>query len=80
MERWRVGHGRGVWFEERFSAAQAVLFLTSCWVLLSTKQNIIMRSLALMSVVGCPFLLIAGRSADSVSPVVLATGITTSGL
>ena len=35
-----------------------------------------MRSLALIGVFGCPFLLIAGRSTDAVAPVVLATGVT----
>ena len=59
-----------------FSAAQAVLFLTSVWVLLSANQNVLMRSLALMGVFCCPFLLIAGRSTDAVAPVVLATGVT----
>ncbi len=59
-----------------FSAAQAVLFLTSFWVLLSANQEKLMRSLALIGVFGCPFLLIAGRSTDAVAPVVLATGVT----
>ena len=37
-----------------FSAAQAVLFLTSFWVLLSANQNILMRSLALIECIWLP--------------------------
>lgn len=59
-----------------FSATQALLFLTSCWVLLSANQNIWLRFLALFSVFVTPFLLIAGRSADFVAPLVLATAVT----
>jgi exopolysaccharide production protein ExoQ len=59
-----------------FSAIQAYLFLTSLWVLLSSRQSIWMRSLALMGVLICPFLLIAGRSADAVAPLMLVVPIT----
>src|ERR1700683_4211032 len=56
-----------------FSAAQAIFFLTSLWVLLSAQQRPLMRLLALLGVLGCPFLLIAGRSVDAIAPVALAT-------
>jgi exopolysaccharide production protein ExoQ len=59
-----------------FSAAQAVLFLTSLWVLLSGRQSLLMRLLALLGVFACPSLLIAGRSADSVAPLIVATSLT----
>ena len=59
-----------------FSAIQAYLFLASFWVLLSAKHSIWMRSLALMSVLVCPLLLVAGRSADAVAPLVLVVPIT----
>jgi exopolysaccharide production protein ExoQ len=59
-----------------FSAAQAYLFLASFWVLLSAKQNVWMRYLALASVLVCPFLLVAGRSADAVAPLLLAVTVT----
>jgi exopolysaccharide production protein ExoQ len=59
-----------------FSATQAILLMVSWWVLLSVHQNAWMRSLALLSVFVCPFLLIAGRSADSTTPAVLALGFT----
>jgi exopolysaccharide production protein ExoQ len=59
-----------------FSAAQAYLFLASWWVLVSTKHSPLMRSLALGSVLVCPLLLIAGRSADAVAPLILALAIT----
>ena len=59
-----------------FSAAQAYLFLTSWWVLVSAKHNLLMRLLALASVLVCPLLLVAGRSADAVAPLVLALAIT----
>jgi exopolysaccharide production protein ExoQ len=59
-----------------FSAMQAYLFLASFWVLLSARQNIWMRSLALMSALVCPFLLVAGRSADAVAPLMLVVPIT----
>lgn len=59
-----------------FSVVQAVFFLASGWVLLSADQSIFMRSLALLGVCISPVLLVAGRSADAVAPVVLATGIT----
>jgi exopolysaccharide production protein ExoQ len=66
----------GLGSKNAFSAMQAQLFLTSFWVLLSSNQNILMRSLALLGVLVSPFLLIAGRSADSVAPLVLVTSIT----
>jgi exopolysaccharide production protein ExoQ len=59
-----------------FSGVQAYLFLASFWVLLSTHQNIWMRSLALLNVIVCPLLLIAGRSADAVAPLTLVVPIT----
>jgi exopolysaccharide production protein ExoQ len=59
-----------------FSSAQAILFLTSFWVLLNDRQNRMLRLLALLGVFGCPFLLIAGRSADAVAPLIVATGLT----
>jgi exopolysaccharide production protein ExoQ len=66
----------GLGSKNAFSAIQSILFLTSFWILLSSNQNILMRSLALLGVLVSPFLLIAGRSADSVAPLVLATSIT----
>jgi exopolysaccharide production protein ExoQ len=59
-----------------FSAAQAVCLLTSCWVLLSANQPLLMRCLALLGTLICPVFLIAGRSADAVAPVVLAISFT----
>jgi exopolysaccharide production protein ExoQ len=59
-----------------FSAAQAILFLTSFWLLLGGRQGLLMRLLALLGVFSCPFLLIAGRSADSVAPLIVATSLT----
>jgi exopolysaccharide production protein ExoQ len=59
-----------------FSAAQAIFFLTSLWVLLSAQQRILMRLLALLGVFGCPFMLIAGRSIDAITPAILATSLT----
>ena len=58
-----------------FSAAQAIFFLTSLWVLLSAKQRLLMRLLALLGVFGCPFLLVAGRSVDAVAPLIVATSL-----
>src|SRR5258708_17682622 len=60
----------GLGSKNAFSAIQSILFLTSFWILLSSNQNILMRSLALLGVLVSPFLLIAGRSADSVAPLV----------
>jgi exopolysaccharide production protein ExoQ len=62
-----------------FSAAQAYLFLTSFWVLLSAKQNVWMRYLALASVLVTPFLLVKGRSADAIAPLLLAVAVTSVG-
>jgi exopolysaccharide production protein ExoQ len=59
-----------------FSAAQAVFLLTSCWVLLSANQPLLMRCLALLGTLICPVFLISGRSADAVAPVVLAISFT----
>jgi exopolysaccharide production protein ExoQ len=59
-----------------FSAAQAIFFMTSLWVLFSAQQSLLMRSLALLGVVCCPFLLIAGRSVDAIAPLILATSLT----
>jgi exopolysaccharide production protein ExoQ len=59
-----------------FSATQAVCLLTSCWVLLSVNQPLLMRCLAFLGTLICPVFLIAGRSADAVAPVVLATSFT----
>jgi exopolysaccharide production protein ExoQ len=59
-----------------FSGAQAIFFLTSFWVLLSAEQRLLMRLLALLGIFGCPFLLIAGRSVDSIAPLIIATGLT----
>jgi exopolysaccharide production protein ExoQ len=59
-----------------FSAAQAYLFLASCWVLVSAKNSPLLRLLALGSVLVCPFLLFAGRSADAVAPLALVISIT----
>jgi exopolysaccharide production protein ExoQ len=59
-----------------FSAAQAILFLTSFWVLLSGRQGFLIRLLALLGTLGSPFLLILGRSADSVAPLLVATVLT----
>jgi exopolysaccharide production protein ExoQ len=59
-----------------FSAMQAYLFLASFWVLLSARQSIWMRSLALMSVLVCPVLLVAGRSTDAIAPLMLVVPIT----
>ena len=59
-----------------FSSAQAILFLTSLWVLLNGRNSRLVRLLALLGVFGCPFLLIAGRSADAVVPLIVATGLT----
>jgi exopolysaccharide production protein ExoQ len=58
-----------------FSAAQAILFLTSFWVVLSSRQSLLMRTLALLGIFGCPFLLIAGRSADSVAPLIVTLSL-----
>jgi exopolysaccharide production protein ExoQ len=59
-----------------FSAAQAYLFLTSWWVWVSSKHSPLIRLLALGSVLVSPLLLIAGRSADAVAPLILALTIT----
>jgi exopolysaccharide production protein ExoQ len=59
-----------------FSAAQAYLFLSSWWVLVSVKHSLLMRLLALGSVLVCPVLLLLGRSADAVAPLLLAIPIT----
>ena len=59
-----------------FSTAQAALFLISFWVLLSSRQGLLVRLLALVGIFTCPFLLIAGRSADSVAPLIVATSLT----
>ena len=59
-----------------FSAAQAYLFLSSWWVLVSVKHSLLMRLLALGSVLVCPVLLLWGRSADAVAPLLLAIPIT----
>jgi exopolysaccharide production protein ExoQ len=58
-----------------FSAAQAVFFLTSLWMLLSSEQRLLTRLLALLGVCGCPFLLVAGRSIDSIAPLIIATSL-----
>jgi exopolysaccharide production protein ExoQ len=59
-----------------FSAAQAILFLTSLWTFLSGRQGLLIRLLALLGLFGCPVLLVAGRSADAVAPLIVATSLT----
>jgi exopolysaccharide production protein ExoQ len=59
-----------------FSGVQAYLFLASFWVLLSREQSIWVRSLALIGVLVSPFLLVAGRSADSIAPLMLVVPTT----
>jgi exopolysaccharide production protein ExoQ len=59
-----------------FSAVQAIFFLTSCWVLVDGRQGVLLRCLALLGMLICPLLLIAGRSADAVAPVALAVSFT----
>jgi exopolysaccharide production protein ExoQ len=59
-----------------FSAVQAIFLLTSCWVLLDVRQGILLRGMALFGMLVCPVLLVAGRSADAVAPVALATSFT----
>jgi exopolysaccharide production protein ExoQ len=59
-----------------FSAVQAIFLLASCWVLLNGRQNILLRGVALLGMLACPLLLIAGRSADAVAPVALALSFT----
>jgi exopolysaccharide production protein ExoQ len=59
-----------------FSSAQAILFQASLWILVNGNQSRLLRLLALLGVFGCPFLLIAGRSADAIAPLLVATGLT----
>jgi exopolysaccharide production protein ExoQ len=59
-----------------FSAAQAILFLTSFWVRLSGRQGLPVRLLSLLGIFGCPFLLILGQSVDSVAPLIVAMTLT----